>query len=205
MKYPARRFKSLAVALKEIEPFVRDGQHLETGKPFKQLEGMRSREVLANLMVCLAYNFATGEKLSFCSDPIGGDGIIYDESSKETWQTEHVMVASFGSNEADDSEKAILEQILEKNTKGGAEYARGKTLIVFLNSKGQKWYPNRVARQLPDPLHFDTVWVVGLQKFDDGEYIYAVTNLDLEQGRDAPAFHVRVKADFESWEVTRFQ
>lgn len=115
------------------------------------------------------------------------------------------MVASFGSDEADDSEKAILKKILQKHTKGGAEYARGKTLIVFLNSKGQKWHPNRVARQLPDPLHFDTVWVVGLQTIEEGQYIYAVTNLDLEQGRDAPTFHVRIKADFECWEVTRFQ
>jgi hypothetical protein len=37
MKYPVRRFKSLELALKEMEPYVRDGAHLQTGKPFKQL------------------------------------------------------------------------------------------------------------------------------------------------------------------------
>jgi mono/diheme cytochrome c family protein len=44
MKYPARRFKSLALALKEIEPHVRDGKHLQTGKPFGNFADMRSRE-----------------------------------------------------------------------------------------------------------------------------------------------------------------
>ena len=48
MKYPVTRFKSLEIALKELEPFVRDGMHLQTGKPFKPLDGMRSRLALAN-------------------------------------------------------------------------------------------------------------------------------------------------------------
>jgi hypothetical protein len=34
--------------------------------------------------------------------------------------------------------------------------------------------------------------------------LYAVTNLDLEGG-NAPAFLVRIKADFGSWQVTRVQ
>ena len=38
------------------------------------------------------------------------------------------------------------------------------------------------CREGVDPLHFDTVWVVGLQNVEDGEYVYAVTNLDLKQG-----------------------
>ena len=34
VKYAVRRFKSLELALKEIEPFVRNGAHLQTGKVF---------------------------------------------------------------------------------------------------------------------------------------------------------------------------
>lgn len=49
MKYAVRRFKSLKLALREIEPFVRNGAHLQTGKAFKQLGDMRSREILADL------------------------------------------------------------------------------------------------------------------------------------------------------------
>ena len=78
MKYPVARFKSLAVALKKIEPFIRNGEHLQTGKPFAKFGGMRSREILANWLLCAAMNSASVGELTFSSDPIGGDGIICD-------------------------------------------------------------------------------------------------------------------------------
>ena len=75
MKYIVRRLKSLEVGLKEIEPFVRNGAHLQTGKAFTQLGDMRSREVLANLLVCITIKEIDGKDVTFSSDPIGGDGI----------------------------------------------------------------------------------------------------------------------------------
>lgn len=48
MKYQITRFKNLKVCLKELEPFIRNGEHLQTGKPFKRFGGLRSRELLAN-------------------------------------------------------------------------------------------------------------------------------------------------------------
>jgi hypothetical protein len=39
----------------------------------------------------------------------------------------------------------------------GEPYASGKTLIVFLDAAVGEWFPNRVARALPDPLYFATV------------------------------------------------
>ena len=132
MKYPVTQFKSLAVALKEIEPFVRNGQHLQTGKPFEKFGATRSREILANRLVCVATNAATEGKLTFCSDPIGGDGIIRDAATGETWPTEHVMVPRLRAGQADDAETLILKAIDQKRDKGGAAYAAGKTLIVFL-------------------------------------------------------------------------
>src|SRR5438874_12621174 len=59
-RYQITKFKSLKVALKEIEPYVRDGKHLESGKPFKRFGGMRSREVLANWLLCVVANHAFG-------------------------------------------------------------------------------------------------------------------------------------------------
>lgn len=56
MKYPVRRFKSLAVALKELEPFIRNGEHLQTGRPFAKFGGMRSREMLANWLLSVGVN-----------------------------------------------------------------------------------------------------------------------------------------------------
>ena len=182
MKYPVRRFKSLEVALKEMEPFVRDGAHLQTGKRFKQLGDMRSREILANWLVCVTINGGTGE----------------------TWATEHVMVPSHAAGKDDDAKSLILKAIEQKRTKGGAAYAEGKTLVVFLDAGAGEWHPNKVARALPDPLLFATVWVVGLQGVQDGEYVYGVTLLDLNTG-NAPTFLVRISKTFDAWEVTSLQ
>jgi hypothetical protein len=201
MKYKTRRFKDLPVALKEIEPFIRMGWHLESGKPFENFGDMRSREILANWLVCVVVNEMTIGNLTICSDPIGGDGIICDLMTGETWPTEHVMVSSHQRGEAKD---LILEAIEKKRRKGGAAYAAGKTLVVLLNTSSGMWSPNEVARALPNPLHFASVWVVGLEGVIDGDYVYAVTNLDLSQG-SVPTFQVRINKDFSSWKVTTLQ
>ena len=75
------RFKSLKVALKELEPFVKNGQQLRTGKPFKRFGDMRSREMLANWLLCVTINAVEGgaRDFAFWSDPHGGDGIIRDQ------------------------------------------------------------------------------------------------------------------------------
>ena len=75
-----------------------------------------------------------------------------------------------------DAETLILNAINLKREKGGAAYAEGKTLIVFLEAGAGVWYPNKVAKQLPDPLLFATVWVVGLQEVKDDKYIYFITS-----------------------------
>jgi hypothetical protein len=188
VKYPVRRFKNLGVGLKELEPFVRDGQHLLTGKPFKRLGGMRSREALANWLICAAINFEQkSERLSFTSDPVGGDGIIFDSETKSTWVTEHVLVPRPRPNESAKNPKDIGTRILEavalKKGKGGAAYASGKQLVVFLDTEGGPWFPNRVARELPEKLDFDDVWLVALQGVEEGEYVYNVVELAASEGQ----------------------
>ena len=208
MKYPVTRFKSLDVALKELEPFIRDGEHLQTGKPFEQLHGMRSREALANWLICVAANSDDGtDRLSFTSDPTGGDGVIYDSRTETTWKTEHVMVPRLRSPEAAEAaeqiETRVIEAVALKQGKG-APYASGKQLVVFLNSGCDSWFPNKVARQLPQPMHFDDVWVVGLQYVDGDEYVYGVTLLDITAG-NAPAWRIRIGRNFDGWTVDRIQ
>jgi hypothetical protein len=44
LKYAVKRFKNLKHALKELEPFIRNGKHLQYGRPFKRFGGMRSRD-----------------------------------------------------------------------------------------------------------------------------------------------------------------
>jgi hypothetical protein len=184
MKYPVTRFKSLEVCLKELEPFIRNGEHLRTGKPFKQFGGLRSRELLANWLLCV--------------------GVVCDNATEETYLTEHVLVPPVRGGEPGDAEKRILEAICHKQDKGGTAYASGKTLVVFLEAAAGDWHPNKVARQVPEEIDFEAVWVVGLQGVEDGEYVYGVTRLDLSRG-NVPVWHVRIAKDFESWKVEPLQ
>jgi len=117
---------------------------------------------------------------------MSGDGIICDTITGETWCTEHVLVPTLRSATKERAEILILKAIDQKYKKGGAPYASGKTLVVFLNAGAGMWFPNEVAKQLPDPLLFDAVWVVGLQKVEDGEYVYATTRLDLIPTAEIP-------------------
>jgi hypothetical protein len=107
--------------------------------------------------------------------------------------------------EAVDIEALILKAINDKREKGGAPYASGKTLVVFLNAgSGRRWFPTRVAKQLPDPLHFAVVWVVVLHHVEAGEYVYSVTQLDVSDG-DAPTWLIRIASDFDSWVIEQIQ
>lgn len=205
MSYKTTRFKSMAVALRELEPFIKSGAHLETGEPFKQFGDARSRELVANWMICAAANAeeGVGERMEFHSNPIGGDGIIVDSKTGETWATEHVLVPMPRTASVPDIEVSIAKAVADKQKKGGAAYAAGKTLVVFLNSGGGEWKPTRATKNLPAH-DFGAVWVVGLCSANDGEYVYGVANLHLEIGQ-APAWTVHIAKDFASWSVERKQ
>lgn len=205
MQYPIKRFKSLQIALKELEPFIRNPKHLYTGKPFSSFGGLRSRELLANWLLCVAVNsIFPPDRLTFTSDPLEGDGVICDNVTGKTRQTEHVFVPSVHGSETSAVEVLVLKAIKKKHSKGGAAYASGKTLVVFLDAGGGTWNPNSVATQLPEPLHFEAVWVVGLQAVETGDYVYAVTRLDLRLG-NTPIWRVRIGRDFDKWAVDPIQ
>ena len=172
VKYLITRFKGQKIALKELAPFIRDGVHLRTGRPFERFAGMRSREVLANWLMCEVLNAEAGrERFRFTSDPLGGDGIIEDTQEKVAMPTEHVMVPPAREGERADIQALILEQIALKQAKGRAAYAAGKMLTVFLEAGNrEEWIPNRVARALPEN-DFDGVWVVGLHGIEGGDYL----------------------------------
>jgi len=204
MKHAVRRFKSLRVALKELEPFIRAATPLQSGRPFKNFGDMRPREALVNWLICAAYNAQGAEQLSFTSDPTGGDGILHHATSDRTWLTEHVMVPPAPQGEKSDIQALILKAVESKIQKGGSAYASGKTLMVFLEAGGDaEWFPNRVAKALPNT-DFAGVWVVGLHHVEGGEYIYGVAQLDVSGG-DAPTWAVHISRDFETWKVTRLQ
>ena len=201
MKYTVTGVRSLQTVLKELGPAIREGHRIQSGRPFETM-GLSLRELLANWLLCAAVNSVTQppDRLTFTSDPTGGDGIIVDTVSGETWPTEHVMVPNLPRNSAKDVETLVLEAIAHKHQKGPT-YASGKTLVVFLNGgNGAMWFPDSVAHQMPSPLHFEAVWVVGLQGVAADEYVYNVTRLDLSRNH-APAWRVSIGKEFEQWSV----
>jgi hypothetical protein len=209
MKYPVTRVKNLAIILKDIQPFL-NAQQVLSGAPFGNFGDMRPREVLANWLICAAFNYESQpERLTFAGtrDPIGGDGVLIDTVTDETWPTEHVL-ALVPSADTKGQETHILSAVAQKQKpkKGGAAYARGKTLVVLLEGGGQRpWYPNKVAKALPSPLHFGALWVVGLHAVSDtGEYAYDVTQMD-EKAGTAHVWRVSIAAGFDSWTVVRIQ
>jgi hypothetical protein len=204
MKYHVRQFKSMELALKELEQFVKNPALLQTGRPLKQLGDMLPREAFANWLLCATANAIDKRQLVFSNDPTGGDGIIREAATSELFPIEHTMVSPFNLRDGADAQTLILEAIQKKQTLGKS-YGSGKTLVVLIEADAGEWFPNRVARALPNPLHFATVWVLGfLKKGADGQYIYGVTHLDMSGG-DAPTFLVRIGKDFDSWEVEGVQ
>ena len=82
---------------------------MQTGRPFEQFGDLRSREILANWLLCVA----TGpNRLDFASDPQGGDGIIIDSLTGETWNTEHILVPQ--SNDTVAIEESILAAVVKQ-------------------------------------------------------------------------------------------
>ncbi len=57
---------------------------------------------------------------------------------------------------------------------------------------------------MPSPLHFAAVWMVNLQPVESGQYVYAVTHLDLS-GVNAPVRLVCIHEDFSGWKVVPLQ
>jgi hypothetical protein len=213
MKQLVTKFKSMKVALKELRQFITDGKYLNTGKPFEKFGDLRPRELLANWVVCAVLNGARGrEAFEFTTAPMGGDGYLYDRENQTAYPTEHVLVTDFherihgrspSPKDSKDLHDLILAAICKKQLKGGQAYARGKTLIVFLDIKGGPWSPARVARRLPNPSLFLDIWVVGLHAVNDGSYVYNATQLDVSQG--IPMFLVLLSPDFDGWTVRQIQ
>jgi hypothetical protein len=206
MKQPTIRFKSLNAGLKELQPFVINGQHLYDGRPFKNMGGLRSREVLGNWLICATVNAVLGEgTITFTSMPSGleGDGVLCESSTAIGTPTEHVFVRRAAEDETRSIEQQIVDAVTHKSKKG-EQYAKGTTLVVFLEAGGGgPWHPNKAAKMLPIN-HFNEVWVVGLHLYDAGRYIYGVSLLNVERGA-APTFTVNIAPDFESWVVTQIQ
>lgn len=205
--YSIRMFASLRHALHALGPYVRDPSQLRSGRETEALLGLRPREALANWLVCVASNEAISGPYTFTSDPLGGDGVILDETTRDTFPTEHVaVILPPGVPDPDGQAGELIVTKIEAKNNRGASYCRGKVLIVFMETPAGTYYPNHIARALPEPFHFDQAWLVGLQRVEsDGTYVYAVTWLQIGPFPNAPTFLVRVAPTFDDWAIEQFQ
>jgi hypothetical protein len=201
VKARVTKFKSLPIALKEIEPFVRNGSHLLSGAPLKKFGGLRSREILANWLLCAVLNASEEDtSFTFTSDPQGGDGVIYNSATEHSWPTEHVMVPPKSKIGGDETIEDRIAMAVALKVENGSHYARGKTLIVLNESGAGLWYPDRALAKLP-VYAFDDVWVIGLQDADNNKYKYTVTQLTLTPTPRATSWRVQIAETFDAWEV----
>lgn len=201
-RYRLTRIRDLRIALKDLEPRVKDPRFLRVGRVFTNFN-LRPREVLANWLLCVVGNYQNGnEDLTFSDDPTGGDGIILNQADGRYMATEHVFIPPPQPNSTDGVEDLIVQKIEHKMRKGVA-YARGKHLIVFSEAVGL-WYPNRVARRIAGQHEFASVWVVALERGDEIGFQYSVA-CPVAGPEDSPAWRVSINADFTDWEVERVQ
>ena len=116
INYPVTGIKSLQAALKDLGPFIRDGHLIQRRQRFESM-GLNLRELLGNWLLCVAVNavLQQPDRLTFTSDPLGGDGVILDTVTGETFLTEHVMVPNLPANAGKAVEALVLEAIDHKN------------------------------------------------------------------------------------------
>ncbi|WBT36572.1 hypothetical protein [Hyphomicrobium sp. DMF-1] len=204
MKNADLKALDLRAALKPLEPVFRNistnGRTipLEHGREIKVFGDLKPRELAVNwLLAAVADHLFPDMHFTVATNPEGGDGQIYDLISRTGLPTEHVIVRG-GDAPVDD---LILNAIQKKVEKGGKAYAGGKTLVVFRYSGGdkQQWFPNKLARRLPNPLHFEAVWVVGFEGYSSDGMVYAVTRLERES---SPVWWVTIAPDFLTWAIT---
>jgi hypothetical protein len=204
LKKNVRKFKNLKIALQELKPFILDGRQILRGKQISLFDDARPRELIANWLIVVVANATSGtDDFTFTSDP-DGDGIVYNIRLQEDWPMEHIIVSPAPPGDPLSAEESIRDQVQKKQSKGGAQYARGKTLVVF-NELGDntQWHPNKAARILPKH-DFEQVWVVGLLSVRNAHYSYYVTTLDPTVD-NVPVWVVHITPDFSEWVVEQTQ
>src|SRR5258708_1376153 len=168
MRSHVRKIRDLNLVLKDLERHIKAPDFLRTGRPFGNF-GLLPRELLANLLICFAGNFEDPKnRLTVCTDPLGGDGLIFNQNHGGYMSTEHVFVPAPRGRDLHSVEQKILAAVAHKNKKG-ARYASGKDLVVFSEAAGA-WHPNQTARRLIGVHGFESVWVTHLESAENQEY-----------------------------------
>jgi len=195
--------KDMKVALKEMEPLVREPDFLRTGREFTNFS-LRPREAWANWILCSVLQKLHGDHITFVEDE-QTDGYILDKKTGEVIPTEHVSALENEHNPQPSGEERIINAINKKINKG-KEYAAGKWLVVFFDGAGE-FYRNKIGENIKGRHHFGAIYCIGLLESPEESYdYYEYIVTEFLDSRDASlSFKVRINPDFTDWEISQIK
>lgn len=195
----AQIIKDLKIALKDLEPMVKDSRFLRVGKKIENFN-LLPREAWANWLLCAVLRDYFQRDITFMEHE-GYDGVIFDRDTGMWFLTEHVSALQVPTKEASIKGEARIINAIEKKIKRGTDYAKEKRLIVFIED-AEVWYPNKVGRHIDGKHSFDAVYCIGLVSVDHTAYVYSVTQFNAVH---SPTWEVKINSDFIDYSVRQLQ
>lgn len=194
-----KQIKDFKVALKDMEPYVKDANYLIKGREFTNFS-LRPREAWANWLVCVVLRKFYGDAITFAEDTIG-DGFLVDKKNNIAIPTEHVSALENPHNKQPKGETRVIEAI-NKKIKRGPDYAQGKILVVFFDG-AEEFLRSKIRESIKGRHNFISIFCVGLLTVDENGYGYVVTEFREEYGDKSLSFKVQINSDFTNWEVSQ--
>lgn len=201
MEQKINSIKEFKLALKDLEPYVRNPDFLAKGREFNNFS-LRPREAWANWLLCVVIRKLHGEYITFTEDP-NGDGFIVDKRTGEVVPTEHVSALENPYNPLPKGEDRVINAINHK-IKRGKDYAQGKWLVVFFDGAGE-FYRNKIRESIKGKHHFAAVYCIGLLSSGENGYTYSITEFKDSSGDESVTFIVEINSDFTDWNITHFK
>ena len=191
--------KDFNIALKDLEPYVKNPDFLIKGREFKNFS-LRPREAWANWLLCTILRKLHGNHLTFAEDP-NGDGFIVDTKTGEIIPTEHVSALENPLNPLPKGEDRVINAINAKISRGKA-YADGKWLVVFFDGAGE-FYRNKIRESIKGRHNFGAIYCIGLLTSDENGYSYSVTEFRESYVDKSITFKIEININFTDWKISQ--
>ena len=192
--------KDMTVALKDLEPLVKDPRHLWNGRDLSNFS-LRPREAWANWLITVVLQKMFSEHITFAEDE-NSDGLIFDKESGQMLVTEHVAAMDFPAGKNLPKGDARILGAIEYKIARGSEYAKGKSLVVFFDGAGE-FHRDKIRESIFGKHNFVSVYLVGLLTSGEEGYEYLVTDYRDSYADKSVSHTVKINSDFTAWTVTQ--
>lgn len=196
-----KQISNLKIALKDMEPYVKNPQFLTQGKRFINFD-MLVREAWANLLLCIVLNKITNDNYTFQENP-NGDGIILNKVDQTQFLVEHVCAMDFPAGRKLPSGEDRIIWAIDHKINRGENYAEGKSLVVFFDGAG--WFRrDKIRKNIKGRHNFKVIFIVGLLDVVNG-YSYIITEFRDSYGDKSITHKVSINEDFTDWFVEQIK